>query len=179
MLDAVTNGAAAVPRRPTSSRWIVGTSAGAFGAYALAHNLRARGVDVDGLVLDSGLLVERALDMTGQEWLTDPAMTAKHGPYFADPSLWIDRAIAEGFDVPLFDTVQAGDALCRGDGSPRSGCAWLHGGLAAAIAESGTPSIQQVHVYPGRTHVATILPGIAVQDDLREWYADVNDSASS
>jgi hypothetical protein len=102
-------------------------------------------------------------------------MVAKHGPYLADPALWIDRAIADGFDVPLFDTVEEDDALCRSDDSAIDGCAWLHGGLAAAIAEAGDPTLQQVHVYPGSAHMGTIRPGTAVQDDLRSWHTQVLD----
>jgi hypothetical protein len=169
MVDAVTNGADGVARRPTSSRLIFGASAGAFGAAALAHNLTARGVQVDGIVLDAGLLVERARQLPSQRWVTDPGMLDKHGPYLAEPELWLDRAVADGFDVPLFDTVQEQDAFCRAEqGEP--GCAWLHAGLAAAIDEHGDPRRQQVHVYPGDTHVATRLPGTPVQDDLRAWY---------
>ena len=119
MVDAVTGGTASVPGRATSSLWTVGTSAGAFGAYALTHNLWARGVDVDGLVLDSGLLVERAVGTTGSEWVTDEEILAKHGPYVADRRLWIDRAIADGFDVALFDTVEESDVRCRGSGGGR------------------------------------------------------------
>jgi hypothetical protein len=169
MVDAVTNGTASVPGRATSSLWTVGTSAGAFGAYALTHNLWARGVDVDGLVLDSGLLVERAVGTTGSEWVTDEDIVAKHGPYVADQRLWIDRAIADGFDVALFDTVEDNDVRCRGSGA-EDGCTWLHGGLARAISDDGDPSVQQVHVYPGSTHMATTRPGTQVQDDLRAWY---------
>jgi hypothetical protein len=173
IVEAVTNGNDTVAPRATSSLWLLGTSAGAFGAYALAHNLTARDIDVSGLVLDSGLLVERALGMPGQAWITDEEMVAKHGPYLADPALWIDAAIAAGFDVPLFDTVEENDALCRG--GPEHGCAWLHGGLAAAIAAGGDPLLQQVHVYPGSTHMATTRPGAQVQEDLRAWHRLITD----
>ena len=167
MVDAVTNGTAPVPGRATSSLWTVGNSA-AFGAYALTHNLWARGVDVDGLVLDSGLLVERAVGTNGNEWVTDEEILAKHGPYVADRRR-IDRAIADGFDVALFDTVEESDVRCRGSGA-EDGCTWLHGGLARAISDNGDPSAQQVHVYPGSTHMATTQPGTQVQNDLRAWY---------
>jgi hypothetical protein len=173
MVDAVTNGTATVSRRPTSSLWVLGASAGAFGGYALAHDLRARGIDVDGLVLDSGLLVERAADVPAMDWISDPDVIAKHGPYLADPSLWIDAAVADGFDVPLFDTVEEDDAFCRATSGSAPGCRWLHDGLAQAIALHGDAGVQQVHVYPGNRHIATTRPGTQVQDDLRAWFAAV------
>ena len=173
MVDAVTNGAATVSRRPTSSLWILGASAGAFGGYALAHDLRGRGIEVDGLVLDSGLLVERAADVPAMGWISDPDVIAKHGPYLADPSLWIDAAVAAGFDVPLFDTVELDDVFCRGPSQTAPGCRWLHEGLAESIARHGDGDVQQVHVYPGNTHIATTRPGTQVQDDLRAWFAAV------
>ncbi len=172
MVDAITSGTETVPRRATSSLWTLGASAGAFGAYALAHNLWARGVDVDGLILDSGLLVARTASASASEWVTDHEMIAKHGPYLAEPSLWVDEAIVTGFDVPLFDTVEEDDAFCRDPGE-HTGCAWVHAGLAQAIDAAGDPVRQQVHVYPGATHIATRKPGTEVQGDLREWYRAV------
>jgi hypothetical protein len=179
MVDAVTNGTAAVARRPTSSLWIFGASAGAFGAYALAHNLRVRDVVVDGLVLDSGLLVERATGVPAMDWISDPGVIAKDGPYIADRNLWIDAAVAEGFDVPLFDTVTEDDAFCRGSDRSSRGCRWLHEGLAQSIARYGDGNVQQVHIYPGNTHMATTRPGTQVQDDLRAWYTAVTERDQS
>jgi hypothetical protein len=170
MVDAVTNGTATVAGRPTSSLWILGASAGAFGGYALAHNLRARDVDVDGLVLDSGLLVEQATDVAAMDWISDPGVIAKDGPYLADRNLWIDAAVADGFDVPLFDTVEEDDAFCRGPSRSAPGCREVHEGLAESIARHGNGDLQQVHVYPGNTHIATTRPGTQVQEDLRAWY---------
>jgi hypothetical protein len=173
MVDAVTAGTNAVARRPTSTLWILGASAGAIGGYALAHNLRARDVDVDGLVIDSGLLVARATDVPAMDWVSDPGVIAKDGPYLADRDLWIDAAVADGFDVPLFATVEQDDAFCRGS-TPATGCRWLHAGLAEAITRHGDPDVQQVHVYPGNTHIATTRAGTQVQDDLRAWYDAVS-----
>ena len=173
MVDAVVNGTDAVVARPTSSLWVLGTSAGAFGGYALGHNLDARGVDVAGIVLDSGLLTAPAPTSPGHEWVADAGIVAKHGPYLTDPTLWIDHAVAaDGFDVALFDTVEEGDASCRGDES-RSGCVVVHSALADAIADDGDPVLQQVHVYPGTAHIATTKPATPVQADLRAWYQSV------
>ena len=123
-------------------------------------------------MLDSGLLVERATDVPAMDWISDPGVIAKDGPYLADRNLWIDAAVADGFDVPLFDTVEEDDAFCRGPSESASGCRWLHEGLAESIARHGDADLQQVHVYPGNTHIATTQPGTQVQDDLRAWYRD-------
>jgi hypothetical protein len=177
MIEAVTDATDAVTQRPTSSLWVLGTSAGSFGAYALAHNLWARGVEVAGVILDSGVLVQRLLETPAGSMFGEQGFVTKHGPYVAEESQWIDRAVAAGFDVPLFDTVQRGDRTCAGQVEPvaeaarfDSNCAWVHDGLADAIAEGGDPDLQQVHVYPGRIHTATDQPATEVQDDLRSWY---------
>ena len=49
------------------------------------------------------------------------------------------------------------------DGTPN--CDWLYQPLADAVQGLA----QQVHIYPGATHVVTASPG-QVQDDLRAWF---------
>jgi hypothetical protein len=180
MVDAVTNGTESVAVRPTSSRWILGTSAGAFGAYALAHNLWARDVSVSGVILDSGVLTARSAALRDGLPLVTAGMVAKHGPYLTDEALWIDETIANGFDVPLFDTVQQDDRTCAGNATLVAGaeqfasnCAWVHAALHEVIVEHGDPRLQQVRIYPGGVHEATDAPGTPLQADLREWYLRV------
>ena len=183
MLDAVETGAPNVERRPTSSTWIFGTGAGSYGAYALAHNLWLRDETVSGLVMDSGVLGARTFTLFNVRRDTvanSDILAAKLGPYFTDSRLWAENAIARGFDVPLFDVTEMGDTECGGQehlvaqaraAGYLGNCAWLHGGLAEAIASSGNPDVQLVRAYPGSTHTATDVSGLAVQSRLRGWYA--------
>jgi hypothetical protein len=172
-------------QRPTSSTWIAGQSAGSYGAWALAHNLWSRDVEVAGVVMDSGLLGERSFDLfeagIGAEFYTfDPeAMAAKHGPYFTDRSLYAENAVREGFDVPMFVVDVTGDPGCGGtsptipaalDDGAATNCDWLYAPLADAIAAHGDPTRQQVRLYPGSGHVVSATPG-PIQADLRAWYA--------
>ena len=179
MVDFVTR------ERPTSSTWIVGQSAGSYGAWALAHNLWTRGTPPAGVIMDSGLLGERSFALfeagIGAEFYTfdAEAMAAKHGPYFTDRSLYAENAIASGFDVPMFVVDVTGDPGCGGtapaipaatrDGAATN-CDWLYAPLAAAIAAEGDPGRQQVRLYPGAGHVVSMTPG-PIQADLRAWFA--------
>jgi len=181
MLEFVTSS------RPTSSTWIAGQSAGSYGAWALAHNLWKRGMPPAGVILDSGLLSERSFDLfeagIGREYyeFDADAMAEKHGPYFTDPSLYAENAIAAGFDVPLFDIDVQGDPGCGGN-APAIGaatadgfgnnCDWLNSPLAEAIAAHGDPVRQRVKVYPGSGHIVTTTPG-PIQADLRDWFASL------
>jgi hypothetical protein len=185
MLAAVETGAPNVERRPTSSTWIFGASAGSYGAYALAHNLWLREQSVAGLVMDSGVLGERTFtlfDVRRDTVANSDVLAEKLGPYFTDPRLWAENAIARGFDVPLFDVTEMGDTECGGQeqliAQARAAgyignCAWLHGGLGEAIAASGDRDSQIVRAYPGSTHTATNVSGIAMQSRLRGWYASI------
>ena len=173
--------------RPTSTRWIVGQSAGSYGAWALAHNLWSRGLPVSGVIMDSGLLSARSFDLfdagVGAEYYKFDAaeMAAKHGPYFTDPSLYAENAIGAGFDIPLFNADAQGDPGCGGASAPIAAattagyafnCDWLNAALADAIAADGNPNTQQSHVYPGGGHIVTSTPG-KVQADLRAWFASL------
>lgn len=185
MLAAVESGAPNVDVRPTSSTWIFGASAGSYGAYALAHNLWLREQRVSGLVMDSGILGERTFtlfDVRRDTVANSKILAEKLGPYFTDPRLWAENAVASGFDVPLFDVTEMGDTECGGQeqlvaqaraAGYLGNCAWLHGGLAEAIAASGDPVSQIVRNYPGSTHTATTVSGIAMQGRLRSWYASL------
>jgi hypothetical protein len=182
MLTAVETGAPNVERRPSSGTWIFGVSAGSYGAYALAHNLWLRDETVDGLVMDSGLLGARTFtlfDVRRDTVANSAVLAEKLGPYFTDSRLWAENAIPRGFDVPLFDVTELGDTVCGGQerlvAQARAAgyignCAWLHGGLGEAIAASGNQLSQIVRNYPGSTHTATNVPGIAMQARLRTWY---------
>ena len=119
-----------------------------------------RGVAVDGLVLDSGLLVERAVGTNGNEWVTDEEILAKHGPYVADRRLWIDRAIADGFDVALFDTVEESDVRCRGSGARTAvrGCTVVSPERSATTA-TRRPAGPRVPGQHTRCHDAARHPG--------------------
>jgi hypothetical protein len=186
MLAAVEGGAPNVDRRPTSSTWIFGASAGSYGAYALAHNLWLRDERVSGLVMDSGILSARSFtlnDVRRDTVANSTILAEKLGPYFTDPRLWAENAIANGFDVPLFDVTEMGDTECGGQerllaqaraAGYLGNCAWLHGGLSEAIAASGDKESQLVRNYPGSTHTATTVSGIAVQGRLRNWYDSLN-----
>jgi hypothetical protein len=185
MLAAVETGAPNVERRPTSSTWIFGASAGSYGAYALAHNLWLRDETVDGLVMDSGVLGKRTFtlfDVRRDTVANSTILAEKLGPYFTDSRLWAENAVIRGFDVPLFDVTEMGDPECGGQerlvAQARAAgyignCAWLHGGLGEAIAASGDPLSQIVRNYPGSTHTATNVSGIAMQSRLRSWYASI------
>jgi len=169
----------------SSETRVIGQSAGSFGAWALGHELWARGLPIDGIVMDSGYLGERALELfdlgvAAEYGLAPEEEAPKLGIYFTDPSLYAENAVRDGFDVPIFDADDNGDPVCGGtydtiaaatDAGYDTNCDYLNGGLAEAIEASGDPATQQVHIYDGGEHIITDDAGTAVQDDLRDWFA--------
>jgi hypothetical protein len=163
---------------------VIGQSAGSFGAWALGHELWARGLPIDGIVMDSGYLGDRALELfdlgVASEYGLNPEEEApKLGAYFTDPTLYAENAVRNGFDVPIFDADDNGDPVCGGtydtiaaaiDAGYDNNCDYLNGGLAEAIDASGDPATQQVHIYDGNEHIITDDAATAVQDDLRDWF---------
>jgi hypothetical protein len=148
-----------------------------------------RGLPIDGVIMDSGLLTTRSYQLFDEgdgnqaHKAFDPApMEAKHGPYFTDRSLWAENAIAAGFDVPMFAMVETGDGGCGGHdpvlpeaktAGYATNCEWLYGAVGEAIAAHGDPATQGVHTYPGSTHTASDISGHPMQQDMRDWYATV------
>ena len=109
MVDAVTNGTATVPGRATSSLWTVGTSAGAFGAYALTHNLWARASTSMGSCSTPALLVERAVARMGSEWVTDKKTPPTQGPT-SPPAPGDLGRIADGDSTRVVGGAEPGQA---------------------------------------------------------------------
>lgn len=190
MLDAVRNGSAGVDARPTNQTWIIGTGAGSYGAYGLAHNLWLRDTPANGVILDSGILSTPKVTMLeagvgkqadeGTEFQLE-ALTTKVGPYFADQELWLENTIAAGFDTPFILVSEVWDNGCGGgEDAPLlpeaqqagydTNCAWVQGAVQEAVNDAGDPITQQTHVYPGSTHTASDMPGTHMQEDLRAWY---------
>jgi hypothetical protein len=125
-VDAVANGASGITRRPSTQFFLIGGSAGGYGAWTVAHNLNARGVRLTGAIADAGLASTRMSTLHGAR-LTPPSQeprwtwqeqSVEIGPYGQQPALAAERVLAAGFPVPFLDVYMDGDAHCAGQGRP-------------------------------------------------------------
>ncbi|MEM7351677.1 MAG: hypothetical protein AAF657_12850 [Acidobacteriota bacterium] len=139
-----------------------GTSAGAYGAFAIAATLhKVEGRDVNAVIADSSLASERfdhLFHQTDQPdctrgQLSNPELDLcrleeKIGHFFCNPNLFPESAVRSGFDIPYFDIASGNDQRCCGgspaisaalddDGYPDTepnNCEWMHNGLRQALA---------------------------------------------
>jgi hypothetical protein len=120
------------PLRPTSDIVLLGTSAGAIGAHAVAQTLRTTatpgapdGIAVSGVILDSGIISDHQLEI----WTADdgarlpptiptPAFLAQVLDKVRHPTLdhagHVDEMAADGSDVPVLAVYDLRDAACGG-----------------------------------------------------------------
>ena len=151
MVDAVTNGTATVAgdgrrRRCGSSAPAPGPSAATPSptTSALAASTSTDSCSTPGC---SSSGADRT---TASEWVTDAAILAKHGPYLADRSLWIDRAIADGFDVAAVRHRRGERRPCRGAERGSDGCACVARWSRRAISDDGDPAAATGPRVPGQ-----------------------------
>ena len=188
-VDAVANGAAGIPARPTTQVFLIGGSAGGYGAWTVAHNFNARGVRLTGAIADAGLASTRQIPLH-EARLTPPsqdprwtwqAQAVKIGPYAQQPALAAERALAAGFPVPFLDVYMDGDAHCAGPQPPippavqagyANNCRWSHGAVAEVTGPRGDPRQASIG-YPGAGHTITTIAGHPVQADAEAWYQAV------
>ncbi|HEY0636689.1 MAG TPA: hypothetical protein VGD67_03515 [Pseudonocardiaceae bacterium] len=185
-IDAVANGATGIARRPTTQIFLVGGSAGAIGAWSVAHNLNARGVRLTGAIGDAGVFATRSTvlhDRRLTPQTRDPRwrwqdQAVKIGPYATQPALAPERVLPAGFPVPFLDVYMDQDPHCAGqhpvvpeavaDGYANN-CRWVHGAVSEAVASPRQRSIG----YPGPGHTITTIEGHPVQADAEAWYRAV------
>jgi len=140
-----------------------GTSAGAYGGFAIASTLhKAQGRDVNAVIADSSLTSERfdylfhQTDQPGctQGQLNNPELDLcrleeKIGHFFCNPNLFPESAVLNGFDLPYFDIASGNDQRCCGrspaisaaldddgySGTKPNNCEWMHNGLKQSLAQ--------------------------------------------
>lgn len=187
--DAVATGAAGVPVRPTTQVFLIGGSAGGYGAWTIAHNLAARGVRLTGAIADAGLMSTRQIPLH-EARLTpqtrDPRwfwqdQAVKIGPYGLQPALAPERVLATGFAVPFLDVYMDGDGQCAGQypaipaavqAGYANNCRWSHGAVREVTGPRGDPRQASIG-YPGAGHTITTIAGHPVQADAESWYRAV------
>lgn len=143
-LRFVEEGSATVPARPTSRVVLMGMSAGAVGAHALAMRREEAERPVGAVLLDS-LLWSRARQDLADSGCTpqqraEPdfdwgAVGEKLGPFLEDPALYPEAVVGSSVS-PRFNLYALNDPACCGDRELlsqatgyASNCAWAYAGF--------------------------------------------------